>query len=252
MSDLFDYFANNPGRYMLKWFHYFDVYERHFAAFRDQEITFLEIGVFHGGSMQMWKNYFGPKAKIIGVDINPACKAFEEDQITIEIGSQEDRNFLKELAAKHGPFDIVLDDGGHTMSQQIISFEELYPHVKRDGLYLCEDLHTSYWNGWGGGYRQPWTFIEYAKRFIDEIHAWHSRDPESFQITPFTRSAFGLHFYDSILVIEKRLMTPPVQRGTGYSSFPEQAATPAAPQEEAKSADQSESKPKSKKKKAKS
>jgi len=248
MSDLFDYFANNQGRYMLKWFHYFDVYERHFAAFRDKEITFLEIGVFHGGSMQMWKNFFGPKAKIIGVDINPACKEFEEDQITIEIGSQEDRNFLKELAAKHGPFDIVLDDGGHTMSQQIVSFEELYPHVKRDGLYLCEDLHTSYWRAWGGGYRQPWTFIEYAKRFIDDLHAWHSHDPESFQVTPFTRSAFGLHFYDSILVIEKRLMTPPVQRGTGTPSFPADAPPPAMLAEPEKA----EGKPKAtKKKKAK-
>lgn len=228
MSDLFEYFVDNPGRFMLKWLHYFDIYERHFSAFRDREITFLEIGVFHGGSLQMWKNFFGPKARIIGVDINPQCKAFEEDQITIEIGSQEDRTFLKVLAAKYGPFDIVLDDGGHTMSQQIITMEELYPNVKQDGLYVCEDLHTSYWRDWGGGFRQPWTFIEHAKRLIDDIHAWHSHDPESFQPTPFTRSAYGLHFYDSILVIEKRLMTPPVSRGTGTSSFPPDTPPPVA------------------------
>lgn len=252
MGDLFDYFANNQGRYMLKWFHYFDVYERHFAAFRDKEITFLEIGVFHGGSMQMWKHYFGPKARIIGVDINPACKDFEEDQITIEIGSQEDPAFLRGLAEKYGPFDIILDDGGHTMNQQLVSFDVLYPHVKRDGLYVCEDLHTSYWNGWGGGFRQPWTFIEFSKRLIDDLHAWHSHDPESFQVTPFTQSAFGLHFYDSILVIEKRLMTPPVQRGTGKPSFPTAEAPKAEAQEAVKNADQEKSKSKKKKAKAKS
>jgi len=218
-TDLFDYFASNSGRLIFKWMHYFDIYEKHFAAYRNRDIKFLEIGVFHGGSLQMWKNYFGPRAKIIGVDINPKCKDFEEDNITIEIGSQEDRDFLKKLAAKHGPFDIVLDDGGHTMPQQIVSFEELYRHVRRDGLYVCEDLHTSYWKEWGGAYRNPHTFIEYAKRLIDELHAWHSKDPESFRVTPFTQSAFGMHFYDSMLVIEKRLVTPPLSRATGTPSF---------------------------------
>ena len=218
-TDLFDYFASNSGRLIFKWMHYFDIYEKHFAQYRNRDIKFLEIGVFHGGSLQMWKNYFGPRAKIVGVDINPICKTYEEDNIIIELGSQEDRDFLRQLAAKHGPFDIILDDGGHTMSQQIISFQELYQHVRRDGLYLCEDLHTSYWNQWGGGFRHPNTFIEFAKGLIDELHAWHSKDPESFPVTPFTQSAFGLHFYDSMLVIEKRLVTPPLSRATGTASF---------------------------------
>lgn len=218
-TDLFDYFASNQGRLIFKWMHYFDIYEKHFAAFRNRPIKFLEIGVFHGGSLQMWKHYFGPQAKIVGVDINTKCKDFEEPGIQIEIGSQEDRDFLKKLAAKHGPFDIVLDDGGHTMAQQIVSFEELYPHVRRDGLYVCEDLHTSYWKEWGGAYRSPYTFIEYSKQLIDQLHAWHSKDPESFKVTPFTQSAFGMHFYDSMLVIEKRLITPPLSRATGTPSF---------------------------------
>ncbi|TRZ56840.1 MAG: class I SAM-dependent methyltransferase [Rhodocyclaceae bacterium] len=218
-TDLFDYFTRNSGRLIFKWVHYFDIYERHFAAFRGRKIKFLEIGVYHGGSLQMWKNYFGPKAKIIGVDINPQCKAFEEANITIEIGSQEDPDFLRKLAATHGPFDIVLDDGGHTMRQQIVSFQELYPQVRPNGLYVCEDLHTSYWNNWQGGYRHPNTFIEYAKGLIDELHAWHSKDPESFRPTPLTRSAFGMHFYDSMLIIEKRPIIPPSSRTTGTPSF---------------------------------
>lgn len=219
MSDLFDYFSDNEGRLIFKWLHYFEIYERHFSAYRDKEITFLEIGVFHGGSLQMWKNYFGPKARIVGVDINPFCKTYEEENIHIEIGSQEDRDFLRELRDKYGPFDIVLDDGGHTMTQQVVSLQELYGHVKENGIYMCEDLHTSYWRSFGGGYRNPFSFIEFAKTLIDEIHAWHSHDHESFQVTPFTRSTFGLHFYDSILAIEKRVMTPPVTRHTGKPSF---------------------------------
>lgn len=219
MSDLFDYFCDNEGRLIYKWLHYFDIYERHFASFRGRDIKFLEIGVFHGGSLQMWKNYFGPKATIIGVDINPICKTFEEDNIIIEIGSQEDREFLNWLAEKHGPFDIILDDGGHTMMQQVVTFESLYHHVVQEGLYLCEDLHTSYYSEFGGGYRNPYSFIEYAKRFIDDLHAWYSRDHNSFRPTGVTRSTFGLHFYDSMLVMEKRLITPPVTRATGKASF---------------------------------
>ncbi|MFC4161611.1 class I SAM-dependent methyltransferase [Chitinimonas lacunae] len=219
MSDLFDYFSENEGRLIFKWLHYFEIYERHFSPYRDKEITFLEIGVFHGGSLQMWKNYFGPKARIVGVDINPFCKTYEEENIHIEIGSQEDREFLRELRDKYGPFDIVLDDGGHTMTQQVVSLQELYGHVKDNGIYMCEDLHTSYWRSFGGGYRNPFSFIEFAKTLIDEIHAWHSHDNESFQVTPFTRSAFGLHFYDSILAIEKRVITPPISRATGTPSF---------------------------------
>ena len=173
ISDLERYFRNNPGRLIHKWNHYFDIYERHFSRFRGQEIAVLEIGVYHGGSLQMWKDYFGDKAEIYGLDINPDCKQFEEENIEIFIGSQSDRSFLRELKEKIPKVDILIDDGGHRMDQQIISYEELFDHVKSDGIYLCEDLHTSYWPEFGGGYGKPDTFVEYAKKFIDELNAFH-------------------------------------------------------------------------------
>jgi hypothetical protein len=150
----------------------------------------------------MWKSYFGPNAKIYGVDIDPRCKELEEDQIKIFIGDQADRGFLQELRGKIGAIDILIDDGGHTMTQQITTFDELYPAVSETGVYLIEDLHTSYWEEYGGGYKKQGSFIEYAKEFIDFINAWHSRDPE---LTPnfLTKSTTGIHFYDSVLVIEK-------------------------------------------------
>lgn len=201
-NPLWQYFCNNQGRLIHKWHHYFDIYHNHFQRFRNQPVTILEIGVYHGGSLQMWKNYFGSKAKIYGVDINPRCKELEEKQIEIFIGSQEDRDFLRDLKDKIGHIDILIDDGGHTMRQQITTFEELFPFVNEKGIYLIEDLHTSYWRKYGGGYKKKKSFIEYAKNFIDSLNAKHSKDPRLFP-NNVTSSVTGIHFYDSILVLEK-------------------------------------------------
>lgn len=201
-NPLWNYFSHNQGRLIHKWHHYFDIYHNHFSRFRGRSVTVLEIGVFKGGSLQMWKNYFGPNAEIYGVDIDPRCKAMEEDQIQVYIGDQADRSFLRKLGDEIGPIDILIDDGGHTMTQQITTFEELYPYVSATGVYLIEDLHTSYMEEYGGGYKKPGTFIEYAKDFIDRMNAWHSREA-ALAPSDLTMSATGLHFYDSVLVIEK-------------------------------------------------
>jgi hypothetical protein len=217
MNDLEKFFEANTGRLIHKWMHYFEIYDRHFARFRGCDVHVLEFGVSQGGSLAMWKDYFGPRCKIYGVDINPRCKALENEDVTIFIGDQEDRTFLKSLATQIPRIDILIDDGGHTMRQQIATFEELFGHIQPNGVYLCEDLHTSYWKKWGGGYRRRGTFIEYAKDFIDRIHAWHSHSP-ALKVGEFTRSAHSLHFYDSVLVIEKRPMSEPTHRKTGVAT----------------------------------
>ena len=219
MNDLEKYFRNNDKHLINKWMHYFDVYDRHFSKYRDKEIVVLEIGVFQGGSLQMWKNYFGPKAKIYGVDINPDCKKFQEENIEIFIGSQSDRGFLRDLLKKIPPIDILIDDGGHFMEQQIITFEELFSHVKNDGVYLCEDMHTSYWIKYGGGYKRRGTFVEYTKDFIDYLNAWHSTQ-RKLRVTDFTKSVDSIHYYDSIIVLEKKERVKPYIEMTGFSSIP--------------------------------
>ena len=168
----------------------------------------------------MWKSYFGHEAKIYGVDINPHCKQVEEEQIKIFIGDQEDKEFLKSLLEAIPKIDILIDDGGHTMKQQINTFEVLFPHVDKNGIYLCEDLHTSYWKKFGGGYRKSSTFIEYSKNFIDFINAWHSRQQKKLRISKFTGSVHSLHYYDSILVIEKKPIEKPYNLTTGYVRVP--------------------------------
>ncbi len=225
MNDLERYFAQNAGRQIFKWKHYFEIYERHLSRFRGTDVHLVEFGVAQGGSMQMWRHYFGPRCRIYGVDKNPACKQVEEDQVEVFIGDQADRKFLRGLAAKIPRIDVLIDDGGHRMKQQIRTFEELFPSVAANGVYLCEDLHTSYWSNYGGGYRRRGTFIEYAKNFIDDIQAWHARGGRP-HITEFTRSVHSLHFYDSVLVIEKRTIEPPTHSKTGTASIPDFHAQP--------------------------
>lgn len=215
MNDLKKYFDNNTNRVIHKWEHYFEIYDRHFSPYRNKEIVILEIGVFQGGSLQMWKNYFGPKAKIYGIDIDPDCKKFEEDNIEIFIGSQSDKNFLAEVKRKMPKIDILIDDGGHTMNQIKTSFLELFDHVKEDGVYAIEDLHTCYWLDYGGGYKRMGTFNEFSKNLVDSLHAWHSRQ-SSFKIDKYTKTVHSLHYYDSITIIEKRTMKTPVSLSSGF------------------------------------
>ena len=220
MNDLERYFEANDRRLIHKWMHYFEIYDRHFSKYRGTDVHVVEFGVSQGGSLQMWRDYFGPRCKLYGIDINPHCKGFEEDGVSIFLGDQEDRVFLRSVSARIPRIDILIDDGGHTMRQQIATFEELFGRVAEDGVYLCEDLHTSYWKKFGGGYRSANTFIEYSKRFIDGLHAWHSQS-RALKVDAFTRSAHSLHYYDSILVIEKRKMAAPTHRATGTASIPD-------------------------------
>lgn len=209
-----DMFFNNKGRRIHKWHHYFEIYERHFSRYRDKDVTFLEIGIYHGGSLQFWKSYFGKGSKIYAIDINPECKKFEDDNVKVFIGSQEDREFLRSVKAAIPKLDILLDDGGHTMRQQIVSFEELYSQVKDDGIYACEDTQTSYWRKYGGGHKRSGTFIEYAKNFVDQLHALY---PIARSITPgeVARTTNSVHFYPGIVLLEKRKMEVPVDSMTG-------------------------------------
>ena len=210
------WFFAHSGRLVHKWHHYFEIYHRHFARYRGRSPVVLEIGLFHGGSLEMWHEYFGAGVRLFGIDVDPRCRAYADAQTTILIGNQADRTFLGEVRRQVPRIDVLIDDGGHRMNEQLTTFEELYPHVAEDGVYLCEDLHTSYWASHGGGYRQPGTFVEFSKTLIDQLNAWHSRGPESFQVDAFTRTASSMHYYDSVLVIEKRPMRPPQhsQRGT--------------------------------------
>jgi hypothetical protein len=217
-NPLEQYFRANQGRLIHKWVHYFEIYHRHFERFRGRPVVILEFGVSQGGSLEMWRDYFGDAATIYGVDIDERCAELGGPGTHILIGDQEDRDFLRSVGERTGPIDILIEDGGHKMAQQIATFEELYPLVKEDGVFLIEDLHTSYWEEYGGGYRRPGTFMRRAKQLTDKLNAWHSRD-ERLQVDDFTRTTKSMHFYDSIVVFEKGHVVEPHHEMTGQRLF---------------------------------
>lgn len=216
-NPLLSYFMRNGDRSIHKWLDYLEVYHRFFGRYRGQPIKFLEIGVQNGGSTRMWRDYFGPSAHIIGVDVDPACKALESEGFEIWIGDQASPEFWQSFLEKHPKLDIVLDDGGHTMQQQIMTFEALFPIITDGGLYLCEDTHSSYFPSHGGGLRQAGTFHEFVKELIDEMHAWWHRPLSKLGTHGYlARHLYSISVMDSIVAIEKRRKNPPMALARGY------------------------------------
>jgi hypothetical protein len=217
-NPLYAYFVGHrSGRLLDKWVHYFPIYQRHFAPFVGTAPKILEIGVFQGGSLDMWQRFFGPGMEIVGIDVDPTAKQLADPRITVLLGDQEDTAFLESVVAEHGPFDIIIDDGGHTMGQQIASIEALFPAALRDGgVYLVEDCHTSYWADFDAGRGKPGTFIEWAKERIDDLHSYHDAGP----VHPvWTDHVDGIHCYDSIVVFDKQRRWAPFCEQVGLSEF---------------------------------
>ncbi|WP_439140570.1 class I SAM-dependent methyltransferase [Roseicyclus sp.] len=204
-----EYLKTTDDRLLSKWTQYFDIYTRELTRFRARPISFLEIGVFRGGSIPMWKAFFAEDARLCFVDIDPACAALALPGTHVEIGNQADPAFLADLAAQHGPFDVILDDGSHVCAHQVASFENLWPHLADGGLYMVEDCHTSYWPGFGGGYRNEASWIEYAKRLTDRMHSWYTDQDTLFPFDPIAKELHSVRFYDSITVLEKRVKAEP-------------------------------------------
>lgn len=138
------------------WLHYFEAYHNHFSRFRKKkDVVFMEIGVQSGGKIPLLRKYFGPGLTYIGLDINPSTKMFEtadDDDFTvrIEIGDSSNLEFLEYIKSKYPHVDIFLDDGGHTMEQQMFAMKHMLSHVQPQGVYMCEDLATSWLTKFGG------------------------------------------------------------------------------------------------------
>ena len=239
MNKFEDFFWNQDKKLKIhKWHHYLKIYDRHFKQFIGKNPRILEIGVYKGGSLEMWNHYFDNDCEIYAIDINEDCKKVPEllnvTNIQIDIGDQGDRNFWRKYITNKPKFDIIIDDGGHMYNQQIVTFEEMYHHMTDNGVYLCEDVHTSYWNtskkmssvsktvhdGYDGGIKKSTTFIEYSKNLIDLLHYyWYAKDWKNHtgnanfknplpphidvQYKHFRTHTDSIHFYDSIVVIER-------------------------------------------------
>jgi hypothetical protein len=179
----------------LKHSSYFQVYEELLAPFRGRAITFVEIGVLNGGSLFMWRDFFGPEVRIIGVDFNPGAKKWQSEGFEIHIGDQSDILFWERFFADVGDVDVVLDDGGHTNEQQIVTTLQCVPRIRDGGLLLVEDVHTSYMKELGNPSR--YSFINYAKRLVDGVNA---RFPNlALRGQALNRAIYSIGFYESIV-----------------------------------------------------
>ncbi len=223
-------FAGHGGRLCQKWHHYFEMYDRHFLPLRARKadlasgpapLRFLEIGVSHGGSLELWRQYFGADAIIHGVDIDPRCADLGSDDLPVHIGSQTDRKFLGGVVALMGGLDAVLDDGSHVAEHQRETFDILFPLLNDHGVYMIEDVHTSYWLKWGGGFRRPGSIVQVAKSMIDGMHKWYFRFPVSKRSLMAKTDVRSITFADSVIVFEKGLHGRPSQESKGVESWDE-------------------------------
>jgi len=213
LRDYCNSISQGPG--LWKWDHYLDIYHELFSKFRGTDVHILEIGIYSGGSLKMWREYFGEKATIYGVDIEESCRAYEGDKTHIFIGDQADRSFWRDFKSKAPRIDILIDDGGHTYEQQAVTLEEMLPHISPGGVFLCEDL-----------YRDQNTFHSLAfgmsKRLhsLDEAVDWN--DPSS-KTNDIQSAIASVKIYPYVTAIEKRpsplAMLRSPKRGTQWQPF---------------------------------
>ena len=192
---------------------YTEVYSQYFDPIKDLPFKFLEIGIFRGNSVKLWEDYF-PNAELHFIDISYDPVQYFSKRSHYHLVDQQNRTALEKFVQETGgAFDIILDDGGHMMQQQIVSFLTLFPHVKKGGMYIIEDLHTSYWSSYGGGNHTA-TTISFLKKLIDDVNyvgattgrASHENLDSTFvnELKMFQKDIFSIHFYDSIAIIKKR------------------------------------------------
>ena len=209
LKQIFDNLDKQCGKHS----HYFDVYEKHFERFIGKKPVVVEVGICYGGSAEMWQKYFGEGATIIGIDVDPnsftpACQT--EGCIQVR-GDQSDPAFWEEFLKQYPEIDIFIDDGGHHQFQQIQTLNSVWNNINLGGVYLCEDTHTSYWAEYSGGLRRPNTFTEYSKQIIDTLNVqwWKDMDrrPDNMLFADHFKNLSGMHFYDSIVVLDKDTRT---------------------------------------------
>ena len=187
-------FSKSPYK-SIKHSSYFDVYEKLFHRYKDKPVVFIEIGVLNGGSLFMWRDYFGKQAKIIGIDLNPDARRWQEHGFDIFIGDQANPLFWHQIFKKYPHIDVVLDDGGHTYEQQIMTTELLKSHIKDGGLIVIEDTHTSYQNGFGF---KCVSFLKYVQKKMDQLHY----RLESLSKEASEKDIWNIQIFESFVVFE--------------------------------------------------
>lgn len=193
-SKTLESFLRSPHR-SIKHSTYFHVYDSLFSRFRGEPITFVEIGVLSGGSLHMWRDYFGPDARIIGIDLSEDARKWESDGFEIFVGNQSDPGFWSNFFSKVGAVDVLLDDGGHTYLQQITTCLEAADFIKDGGLIVVEDTHTSQMSGFGF---RGHSFFRWAKKELTSVQNRFS----SLRARGWSEKVWSVEFFESIVAFK--------------------------------------------------
>jgi len=193
-NDVYECYQNSKFL-SIKHSSYFEVYQKLLSRYKGSDLIFVEVGVLNGGSLFMWREFFGTQARIIGIDLNPQAKKWERFGFEVHIGSQSDINFWKNFFINVGKIDVLIDDGGHTNEQQIITSECAISNIKDGGLLIVEDVHASYLGDFGNP--SKYSFVNYAKNLIDIIGTRYSglKTSENNMINMI----HSISFYESIV-----------------------------------------------------
>lgn len=178
---------------------------------RGRKVKMLEIGLGcgmgygPGASINLWKDYFGPHLELHILEYDATCAAPYRPKVDqLFTGDQSNREVLKKLIADGGgSYDFITDDGGHTMNQQIVSWQELWRALKPGGIYVIEDLQTSYWANYGGKVRGPNTTIERIKDAIDGFYTEAPADLWSSEDT-YAREIHSMHCWHELCAFIKK------------------------------------------------
>jgi hypothetical protein len=165
----------HKGKLSDKWHIYISEYDRIFSPLKERSIALLEIGIHNGGSLEIWSKYFPNAKKIVGCDINPMCSelTYKDPRIALIIGDVNAEKTQGKIIQQSALYDIVIDDGSHNSGDIVKSFSKYFPVLAEDGIYIAEDLHTSYWKEADGGLFDPYSSIAFFKLLADIINHEH-------------------------------------------------------------------------------
>jgi O-antigen biosynthesis protein len=174
-SNLQEIFASHKDKLSDKWSIYLSEYDRLFLEFRERSLNILEIGISHGGSLEIWSKYFSKAKRLIGCDINTNCTRliYDAQNISIVVGNANTAITYEKILTYAADFDLIIDDGSHRSGDVVVSFSKYFPHLNEGGLYVVEDLHCSYWEGWQGGLHFEQSSMAFFKCLTDIINHEH-------------------------------------------------------------------------------
>jgi len=199
------------------------LYDQYFADLVDQPVTLLELGVYTGESLKVFASFF-ERGTLIGVDVEDRHVDLSDyPNALFTLGDQRSAEQLDTICAAHAPggLDIVIDDASHYGAWSWRSYEILFPHLKRGGLYIVEDWATGYWDDWLDGSRyqefpavprdgeppkrlpsHDFGMVGFVKRLVDEA-VWHGIRPSINAPCTQPRKLEWMHVHPEFVALRK-------------------------------------------------